>query len=628
MRMLVGRVSSRVIALVLTVIPASGLVLAADNSPVALSLPAKIRAAANQFTVPTPAVLKQSADGVLRSSQILSKKLLGQTEGKEVRELLGLEQLESELSSGKPATLETLKLVSVGLAADIKEIRTLELAALRDALSNHIRLLRIVDNPEAQKSFQENVKQLASAVEAFQSQPSRTTAASVVPPYQWLRSYRQIPEILREVRTLFEKPNLHVQSSRDFLNALIERPRSVEQDINAFEMGAHVVGKAAGSAMISLQLVPSPNKASVDVTFNGRATAHSTGTKQMGLLKRKTATIEAHTEIGVQGALRAEMDSSGVSLFPPRIRADADTQPESASVTTYRPRRGSIQQNPILTKFALRVFQGMKAETDQKAEQRTVTGLAESIAKDTEQIRANANQRFGNMMGSQPTFGEESISSAKKGASFQTTETHVLASIPVALNDQLAAYEPPPPPTPPRPFESLLQLHESVVNNFSRYLEGKEFDNDTLQQMFREIVTYDPPISEYLDPIKVTFAEESPLTATFDQNLIGLRIRTMSVASGGKQFENAKCDAQVTYQVGENANGLVLTRNDQITLDCGNAPAEAKALVDTFVKFVLGKGLVARDIPLQEHIKKEVSLTFKSASSSAGWLSAIVLAKP
>ena len=129
---------------------------------------------------------------------------------------LSWDQFKGELQKAKPddAVLDD---VYDKLAAGYEGLELKWFANLRTALGNYLPVAAWVGNPELEAAFKSHIDELAQQIKSLSAHPTTDETRKIADHLVWLETFRQAPELVREVRQRFSMPNFHAQIGGELL---------------------------------------------------------------------------------------------------------------------------------------------------------------------------------------------------------------------------------------------------------------------------------------------------------------------------------------------------------------------------------------------------------------------------
>ena len=188
-------------------------------------LAASVREANNQFRPVTPEDVTARKQAVLAGLEALNGSLtqnLPDMAG-ELRTYLRLEELR-QLLEKSPPDLKGLQEIRTLFYTRQPGLELAEARGLREALTRYMDAERMIADTRFAETFPKQLEDLAQRLERYATEPTVDDRLALGQTLGWLERAGQVPDIVREVRAMLERPNLYADVSRQLIAAGFEQP--------------------------------------------------------------------------------------------------------------------------------------------------------------------------------------------------------------------------------------------------------------------------------------------------------------------------------------------------------------------------------------------------------------------
>jgi hypothetical protein len=435
--------------------------------------------------------------------------------------------LEAQLKAEKP-DLEVLAGIYRKLTADQVGLELPIFANTADAIERYVNDVAAQDET-LRDQFVEQLKGLSTAIEQYAKQPGEDSAIDIGTRLGWLESRRQVPTLIRIIRSQLSRPNLQVVASERLVGAGIEQPLDEVTPVRDYILGTSIRGDGHMVGKVTLELVPSDESAMFDTMLSGVVSSRTVG-------QNGPATIYSNGSTAVAGRKRIVINDQGFASYPATAAARTATQVTgiggSGMVQRVASRRVGEQKS-----------QGERIAADHAAD-RVRSRMDKQINDQMAEAHANFHAKVRN-----PLLRRRELPDMK----FRSTTENLLLDVLAANRNQIAA-----PGTPPAidvENDLAVQVHESMINNLATsLLGGVTLEEEELQKRVVEMRGSLPDSlksDEERDPWSITFARNQPVSVKFTENALQITIRGQRYTSGDQDFRAMNVTANYKIELGE-----------------------------------------------------------------------------
>jgi hypothetical protein len=503
--------------------------------------------------------LDQAVVGVERmmASQPLQKRLVWQ-------DYLDWAQAKARLAAETPDRNQ-LRSILNRLYANEEGLELPAFIALREALQTYVDVQAFAANPRAEDFYQRYLDELATQIEAYQEQPDAQTAIKMGQILGWMSRYGQATELTQAVRYHYSRPNLFVQFSQDMIRTGIETDIEEHTYVRENILGTAIRGPATLKGRISIDLVPSSAGAAIDLVMTGVTHSNNSG-------RNGPVSIQSTGLTTVDARKRVVIDAEGLSLQ--RARAACRT---SSRIHNISAKCGAVER--VAWKRARKTKSQVEAIASRRASRRVATQMDSEVAEVLTPAKELFADRFRNPLIRRGGFPQQFLLS--------TCEDHLFIQALQAAADQLAAPDEPPELT--AAHDVAARIHQSLVGNLSQaYLGGVTWTDERIAELAERLTGDVPPALERMrdEPSwSITFANERPLDARFNDNQITMILRARRFTRGDQELrENIEISA--VYGIEKTEQASRLTRLGEVEVQFGDAKSLSvgNVAIKTFVR--------------------------------------------
>ncbi len=521
---------------------------------------------------------RQQLDSAIAELDRLMAKWVSKTRA-DWQDYLDWQVMKDELNAASP-DLKKLQGISDKYFQNHEGLELPRFIAVRHALRNYADVSLFASNAKAQEYYEKYMDQLAERLDAYTQKPTAEDAVMIGQIAGWMHRFGQAPELVSAVRHYFSRPNLFVQLSEDMLRTGIET--DIEEDTQAREviLGTTMYSNGTMKGRVGIDLIPSEETAALDLLLSG--TIHSNNTGYNG-----PVTIYSTGVTTLDARKRIEVDAEGITLRSAR-----------ASCRTSSRVNNIAARSQLIKTIAWNKTRQSKSRAEAIAAGRAERRVAGKMDSEVAELLAPTKEMF---------FEKFRYPLVRRGGfpevfALRTTEDRLFIKALEAAPDQLAAPDEPPALT--ADHDVAVQVHQSLVGNLSQALLGGVTLSDERMALLSERLTGEIPealeITQDSDPWSITFANERPLDARFDDHQLTMMIRAKRFMRRDQELkENVEVSA--IYDVEKTARGTRMTRKGDVNVVFGE-----------------GKRLTVGDVAMKTFVRKKFEDLFKEKFESDG----------
>jgi len=382
------------------------------------------------------------------------------------------------------------------------------------------------------------------------------------------------PQLVQQVSAMFSRPNVFAEVSSTALQRLAQRPVSQCTPVRDCILGARVLGTANSSGMLSLRTLPADNHIALELQLAGN-------------IQSRTASYKKPVRVGSFGSTNfiatkhLQISDDRFLVLPASTSARTKTRISSIKKT------GGKFGRRLVERIARKKVAESKPQAERIAARHAERQVSEKFDRQVVDALYEARQNYDNKLhppleriGMFPDYLH--MASSSSGIRIETT----LASYKQISTHQL-------PPDTQLGNDFTLRVHETAVNNFLPHLlagaklqQEKESEPPRMEgevpawlkkatkapevkEQFiadKQTTEDEPPKSSNFKPWSFQLNNEHPVSVSFDNQKMSLRIRIaeLKTLEDGEESIRKNWDFLVTYLVVQDGNRIVLRREGDI----------------------------------------------------------------
>ncbi len=491
-----------------------------------------------------------SAASKLRGAIGPLEKLLGRSpSGADWKRYLDWPSLTAQASPGKKADPAILRRLQSLFESGSNGLDMHQFVAVRRAVAAYAEAADAAQSPAAQAVYAQRIEKLAAAVAAGAATGTTEPLEPVGGLLAKLEESAQAPATVARVRSVFSRPNLFLDVDENLLGAAVNRMIDQSASVNETVLGTRIRGMGHTKGLVLLDVVPSNDRAIVDITFN--ATNHSTTAGTKGPVTVCTSGI---TQLNARK--RIIVDDQRVSSLPVEAHASARTSTTGMSIASRFGTR-------FIEKMATRKIAEMRPQAEaiagQKARDRVRSQFEEQTSGAIAKAASDYQTKFRRPLQERGWFPEM--------LQINTSDSRLSVVARKALSDQIAAFTAPPAVDP----ENVLsvRLHETLVGNATEIvLGGRTITQADVKKMseersgggLHESLQSDPDQPDW----SITFASRRPVEIDAENGRVKLTVRGSRYTSGEREFP--AMDISVSYRIEPAVGTIRLVRDGDVQI--------------------------------------------------------------
>lgn len=522
--------------------------------------------------------------------------------------------LQTQLKPDTPLDTELLGQILGQLYNGDPGLELPEYVDLRTALMALRRLAMAQEDPEIQKLVREQLERVREAL------PEPTTAevdriggmAELATRLEWLEQLNQAPELVANVRAIYDQPNLVVSASEEAVSAGFTRPVSEVSPVDQVILGTRIRGTAMTEGVVTASLVPHPDSAHIQLCLSTQSFSNTVG-------RQKPVTIYSNGITRISANTLVVLDEVGLRAMPSQASATTNNRIRSIQPDGHFGRnlvrkiawKRALQQQPLAERISAR-------NAAREAEQRLAAQVLERIAASNTRLRQQVRQPL------------DRRNLYPRRLRFRTTDRLLHIDAVQALPSQLAAASSP----PSAPEHAVtIQVHESLVlNSAANGLGGITITDERAQELVKELTGSVPEelqLKQDEDPWSITFDVQQPLLVEFHDGKLTIAIQARRFTRG-EQVVRQVTKIAATYKVAIRNGRIHLQREGDIDVTYPDRP-EGQRLSFTELRnktFMTNKfdsvfkpEITAERTELPQNWAQLQEMQLVYASSNQGWLS-------
>lgn len=454
---------------------------------------------------------------------------------------LKLDQLQQQLAQPAP-DLTALDAAFQRFAAGYEGLQLVVFSDVRKALRRYLTTVRAMGQPQIRQQYQTALENLAKSLEAYLKDPSYAARQEINVTLEWLDQAGQAPWLAQAIRKQLSLPNLYLQVSKDLVASRVAGPVNDTSPFTDCILGTNIYGNARITGQVSVEFVPSEDRAVMDLLFQGTINSDS-----VGYNGPVTIFGVGNTPIGARK--RLVLDAEQLSGLP-----TASSAVQEFTICDIQARHQLIEN------LAWRRAGKQKGEADYIAARHAEQRFSERMDQRADSMLSKANQ--GMLQKLRGPLTERGLFPDRFQLSTAPDALQLLIQDEGA--GHLAA-----PAAPPQagPTDLVLRVHESAINNLTAAaLGGVRLD----EKRFQEIVTQFFGLPQQIETAKdeeewsITFPERQPVVVNFVNGGFSVTIRGRQYMNQGREYPGMNVTA--VYRIEKTDQGLRAVRQGRLQI--------------------------------------------------------------
>ena len=495
-----------------------------------------MREANDQFRPVTPEDVTARKQAVLAGLEALNGSLtqnLPDMAG-DLRTYLRLEELR-QLLEKSPPDLKGLQEIRTLFYTRQPGLELAEARGVREALTRYMDAERMIADTRFAETFPKQLEDLAQRLERYATEPTVEDRLALGQTLGWLERAGQVPDIVREVRAMLERPNLYADVSRQLIAAGFEQPVAEIDSVRDNIMGTSLRGTARMNGQVSVEMVPNPDHAVLDIYLAGRALSNNVG-------RNGPVTVYSTGVSRIWARKRVHILDDGV--FGDRAVADVST---NSNINRIAAKCGLVRH------IAWNRARKSKSQAEQIASSRAERRVAGQFNSRVGELIAQANAQFQEKF-RDPLLRRDAMPNVLR---FSTTEDRLSVTALRSGTTQLGS--PGEPPAVNGPYDLSLRIHDSLVGNVGETLIGSEtLTDEGLVKLLQDAEMEVPDelkIGPDSDPWSITFSAEQPVSVVFGPDTVTVALQGREFTRGSQRIRDL-IRISATYRASTGSEGV------------------------------------------------------------------------
>ncbi len=615
------------------------------SSPAALALANRLQGSGISYSKVTDSSAKGQVDRFLTTLEKAYRQLEGAL-SVEADETYRLPEIREQLRSDQPDLTvldEAYRAMCSNLEQPVDFASKREWLQIRSEFKAVLRMLRARSEAqglsELSRRVSEMVADLRSLAIARDEATEGVAFTRLAANFRWCAERNQIPDQLGWIRTHFRNPNQVIAMSDRLLARKLNMslpPQSMP--VNEFNKGFHIRGQGTGTANLLGSFHPNPTRAEIRVLLDGVANAGQLEASR----NRLSLSLGSYSKISGYVTLYVD-EKLNVQQGPQSVSVSTSTQIKGAHVETrklFPNRRGErlLFNGSVREAIAMRVAQQnvpqMNAETAAKIQSQLSSQISQEFGKQLQTMQSGemkekldgfkklAKEQFDFPLDRQDLFPRISLRTDAQNLFLQGT---------FGPEEELTAASPHPHSSAAGTDSDVRGfVHESLFNQFSRFLEGTKVEEENFREMFftKLGLTIPPEFDVTGDnPAWLTMADVEPYTVKIQSGEIIATIRLKAFKAEKKVYRQNPVTVTVRYRPSIAVNergergGVQMDRLGEVEVTAPTSvEIEAmKSIADRFfVRRAVAHGITMGDeLKLKQPIGRFLA---KAITASRGWI--------
>ena len=464
------------------------------------------------------------------------------------RKYLDWPALQQQAAAAGNADVDTLARLYRRFDSGADGLNLPRFAAVRRALGSYLEAVGTAKNEKADEVYSKRLERLAGAVATAAAVGTPDALDAVGPILARLEESGQGAGVVSRIRRAVERPNLYLEVHESLLGRNVNRAVDETAPINDVLLGTRVRGSGRTTGFVTLDFVPSLDRAVVDLRL--AATNHSQTRGGQG-----PVTVHTLGTTQISASKRVLIDESGVRALPVEAHASVDTKTAGIGVNKRFGKR-------IIRKVASRKVAEMRPRAEaistERARERVRSQFESQTAEPIAQASRDYQEKFRQRLMDRGWYPE------MLHLNTDATRLHVAAR--KSLPDQVAAFSHPPSVTPAAVLGA--RLHQSFINNLvEQELAGRTVTKQGLGEQLEKAGRKMPDSLESegdQPPWSITFAKRKPVELTVGDGSLKVTVHGSRYTSGDREFD--AMDVSATYRIGTHNGRIVLVRDGDVQI--------------------------------------------------------------
>ena len=424
-------------------------------------------------------------------------------------EWLRLPEIKAELADPQPS-LPVLREITQRMDAGQAGLEMPPLVALRRALAGFVAAQEYASAKSPAGEYRRRLQELSQSVARLEVDPQSADAQLAGETAAWLEF--QSPAgaaAARAVRARYCRQNVAAQVSGRLINALLAQQVDERQFLTDIILGTYTHGPAFTSGRVSFATVPNRDQAVLEVHLQGLTLCPA------NVAQKRQVTLYSTASTSISATKRVHLNDQGLDLTPTVARCSTSAQIQDVAASSRLVERLAWRRaHKLLPEAEAAAARKAEAHSSAKLDERADAALGGINDLYLRQIRA-------------PLIRQDALPLLK----FWTDRQHLRLALSQHNDRQLAPAGPV--PQFPGGYDLGLAAHESMIENFCESMLGGATVKDKAFLDMMNLLTGSQPRAPWVHDRavrwSVTFADERPIAAQFQDDRLGLTLRLAGV---------------------------------------------------------------------------------------------------
>lgn len=523
------------------------------------------------------------------------------------RKYLRYDDLNAQLKTDAKPDLPTLVEVFHLYTANSPGLERPEFAAVSAALASYIDMVAVKGIADAEEQYGKQLEALSDSLAKYGAEPNEDEHFNIGRRLGELTVGHQAGNLVAAVRKYYSRPNLFAEFSQPLVEAGMARAIQRTVPVRDNILGASIYGSGNMQGNVTVELIPSKDKAVFETVVKGRINTHTTGSSSGVSFNSRGVT-------GFHARKRMLLDEYGLHAQATRCNAVTDNN-------VYNVSAGRIASNIAWGRIAEN-----RGQSNYIAARHAESRISNSFDQEAAPMLTKSKQRFNDKF----RYPLVRMREFPELLHFSSTADQIKVEGIKANRFQIGAPQAPPDLT--GSYDMTVRVHESFPDNMASAVFGGKKMTD--EQMKEQIIAMRGSLPDEMkedeneEPWSITFARQKPVTVTFGDQEFEVTIRGQQFTSGDRDFRSMNISAK--YKMELTATGTKMVRQGPIKIeppDFAKEPRQLSAseislrtiLERKFAK-LFKEEIVSDGLELPGAWKKAGKLHAKMLQSGNGWL--------
>ncbi|MGI6401646.1 MAG: hypothetical protein ACOX0A_05980 [Thermoguttaceae bacterium] len=418
----------------------------------------------------------------------------------------------------------------------------------------------------------------------------------------------------RAIDVLYDNPNVKAYVSEALINRLLPIRDPEFEVVQETVLNNPVVGRRRVDTLVSIKLVPHPERLLMSLAINGRMHANTSSAVM-------SARLHNESYANYVGSKTLEWRDTGIAYSPAVVNASSAARLNAIETNVdFVPIVGDLARGITRSQYESRQH-AIEAETRAKV-----------INQAQQQFDAEANERLDAVNAKMRAGFFQNLSNlglALRTQRSRTTDDWLLASLRFGSDYSLGC-QTTEPPTLEGAFADI-KVHESSVNSFLTQLDlaGRTFTPDEARDFIADRLNK-PKIKEIEieeSELSFTFTDADPVTVRFFEDRICLTLRLANLTLGQKSWDDV--ETEIMYRPTQTPDGKFTFMRDGVIALYGPASVMEQIPIRTvFSKIFPAQKAVDINANTMSKDERFAGLAFGLCRVSRGWFAISVIRDP